>query len=85
MRPNRAVMENALFQPYVSTRNAVTIGARTPPILPQRLIHPETEPLKRPPSDMTDDQVALIQKPREPRASVIQKIAASTEAMWDAA
>ena len=56
------------------TKKAVTIGARTPPMLPQRLIQPETEPVYLPPREMTEDQLALIAKPKAPRETDIQKM-----------
>lgn len=43
-------------------------------MLPQRLIQPETEPVYLPPREMTEDQLALIAKPKAPRETDIQKM-----------
>ena len=49
-------------------------AADVAPMLPQRLIQPETEPVYLPPREMTEDQLALIAKPKAPRETDIQKM-----------
>ena len=53
-------------------------------MLPQRLIQPETEPVYLPPREMTEDQLALIAKPKAPRETDIQKMFMAGSAVWDA-
>ena len=50
------------------------MGARTPPMLPHKFIHHETEPVYFPPKEITVDQLALIEKPKAPSETDIQKI-----------